>query len=374
MMLFMSIAIALSLLYFFIQIFYLYNWLKTPVIVVPGHYIPSAGISVVVVAHNEENTIHSCIRDIVAQNYPVSLFEVIVVNDRSTDSTGDIVQKTGSNQVRLFNLTDHPEFIHAPAFKKSGISLAVQHARHEWIVVTDADCTYRRDWLRTISYAKESGDSVFIAAPIQLNSKNSFLEKMQQMENLAFMVITAAGIRSGLHVIANGANMAFSKRAFMEIKGFEGNYHYASGDDMFLIEKMKKHFPDQIIFLKSASAVVTTSPKSNWKSLITQRIRWAGKNKGLQNPVINIIWGFVGLYSIALVASLILPFISNTSLMPFIILFITKWILDFIIVQNAAFSFNHRPFEGNTIVLQFLYTFYVLRLGWNLLLGRKGDW
>lgn len=373
-MVFLSIAIALSFLYLSLQSFHLYHWLKTLSIFPSKDYTPSAALSIVVVAHNEAQTIEKCIRGILNQNYPGHLFEIIVINDRSTDSTADIVQKINAPQVRLFNLTDHPEFIHSPAFKKSGIELAVHHARNDWIVVTDADCLYRREWLRIIAYAKETSDSLFITSPVQLEGKESFFEKMQQMETLAFMVITAAGIRSGLHAMANGANMSFSKSAFLEINGFERNYQYASGDDMFLIEKMKKRFPGKISFLKSPFAIVSTYPKKNWSALIKQRIRWAGKNKGLQNPVINITWGFVGLYHFAIVASLILPFFSNVSLVPFIILFISKWISDFIIVQNASFYFNNRPFQGNSIVLQFMYTFYVLRLGWNLLLGKKGDW
>lgn len=370
----MSVAIVLAFIYVSLQIFYLYNWLKTSSTLVPKNYAPTTGLSVVVVAHNAGNTIEKCIQDILNQNYPPTLFEIIVVNDRSTDSTQDIIQKINQGQVRLINLADHPEFMHSPAFKKSGIELGVQHSLNDWIVVTDADCTYRRDWLRTIAYVKKSGDAVLITAPIQLEGMENFFAKMQQMETLAFMVITAAGIRSGLHTIANGANMSFSKIAFLQINGFEGNYHYASGDDMFLIEKMKKHFPGRIGFLKSPTAVVSTPAKKNWKSLIQQRLRWASKNKGLQSPVINMIWGFVGLYHIALVISLILPFITDISLMPFIILFVPKWILDFIIIQNASFFFNHKPFQGNTIVLQFLYTLYVLRLGWNMMLGRKGDW
>jgi len=326
------------------------------------------------VAHNEEKTIEKCLRGILAQRYPASLFEIIVVDDRSTDATVSIIQKINSSQIKLFELTDYPGSIHQKAFKKSGIELGVNNAGNDWIIVTDADCTHHPDWLKTIAYAKELSKADFITGPIEKKGAENFLDKMQEMENLAFMVLTAAGIRSGLHDIANGANMSFSKKIYLEIKGFEGNYEYASGDDMFLIEKMRKHENARIGFLKSPTAMVRTSTKKSWNALIQQRLRWARKNRGLKNPLISTIWGFVGLYHLAMIASLILPLVSAVSLLPFIILFITKWIIDFMIIQNASFFFHRRPFQGNTILLQFLYTFYVLRMGWSLLTGKKGDW
>lgn len=373
-MLLILIAGGLALLYLILQLFYLYHWSKIAPVIVPKEFTPSTLLSVIVVAHNEEKTIEKCLRGILAQRFPASLFEIIVVDDRSTDATVSIIHKINSPQIRLLKLTDHPLAIQQEAFKKSAIQLAVNHAGHDWVIVTDADCTHHPDWLKTTAYAKELTNAVFITGPIEKKGGENFLDKMQEMENLAFMVLTAAGIRSGLHDIANGANMSFSKKIFLEIKGFEGNYKYASGDDMFLIEKMRKHDNGIISFLKSPTAMVRTSTKKSWDSLTKQRLRWSGKNQGLKNPLISTIWGFVGLYHIAMIASLLLPLVSAVSILPFIILFITKWIIDFIIIQNASFFFYRRPFQGNTILLQFLYTFYVFRMGWNLLLGRKGDW
>ncbi len=368
------IAGGLAFLYLILQLFYLYHWLKIEPVIVPKEFIPSTAVSIIVVAHNEEKTIEKCLRGILSQRFPGSLFEIIVIDDRSNDKTESIIQNINSPQIRLLKLAEHPLFIHQKAFKKSAIELAVNHAYHDWIIVTDADCTHHPDWLKTIAYAKELTEPAFLTGPIEKKGRENFLGKMQEMENLAFMVVTAAGIRSGLHDIANGANMSFSKKAFLEINGFEGNYEYASGDDMFLIEKIRKYDNARVSFLKSPTAMVRTSTKTSWKSLIQQRLRWAGKNKGLNNPLINLIWGFVGLYHVTMVSSLILPLVTTVSLLPFIILFITKWIIDFILIQNASFFFHRRPFQGNTILLQFLYTFYVFRIGWNLLLGRKGDW
>ncbi len=369
-----TIAFGLAFLYLCLQCYYVYHWLKIPIITVSSDYSPSTKISVIIVTHNEEENIEACIRGILNQDYPPSLFEVIVVNDRSSDGTEAIIRQFDSSQLTLLNLSEHLEWIHPPAFKKSGIELGVHHAKNEWIVVTDADCAHPAEWLRTVVYTQQLLVPVFLTAPIQIRDEKSLLGKMQEMENLTLMLITSAGIRSGLHDIANGANMSFSKNAFLEVGGYKDNYQFASGDDMFLIEKMRLHFPCQIAFIKSNSAAVISSAKKDWNSLISQRIRWAGKNKGLHSPVINVIWGFVGLYHIMLLISFLLSFFLVITWWPFLILIIIKWIADFVLVRQSARFFKNESILFYFIPLQLMYMIYILILGWNMVAGKKSDW
>jgi len=370
---FIIIAILFAATYLFLQLFYLLHWLKTKSIVVPDSFIPSTTFSVVVIANNEENTIEECIQRILHQHYPIELFEVIVIDDRSTDGTVEKIKALPSPNLQFYHLHDFPELIHAPAFKKSAIELAVSRAKYDWIITTDADCNVYPDWLLTIAYAQSVTGSVFLAAPIRYASYNSLLEKMQGIEMMTFMMITAAGIRSRLHDMANGANMAFSKQAFIDVDGYNGNYNYASGDDMFLIEKMRAKFPDKISFVKSQSAVVETEAHQDWSSLLKQRVRWAGKNKGLKNPVINMIWLFIGFYHVMIFAMFGLALLHYISWLPFTILLSFKWIADAVMIYHAS-SFFKRSWLRDFVPLQVLYSVYILRLGWNLMLGKKGDW
>jgi poly-beta-1,6-N-acetyl-D-glucosamine synthase len=360
--------------YLILQLYYLWYWLKTPEIVVPAEFIPSLKITVVVVAHNEETSIESCTKGIVNQHYPEELFEIIIIVDRSSDGTVERIKKIQSPLVRIFQLTDYPEFIHPPAYKKSAIELAISMAQHDWIVVTDADCIPPSEWLRNIAYTQSITDAVFLAAPISYSPGHTMLEKMQEMEMSVLMVITAAGIRSGLHDMANGANMSFSKLAFNDVKGYEGNYQYASGDDMFLIEKMRFAFPDRIVFVKSENAIVETLPKKDWSSLIKQRLRWAGKNKGLRSQFIRMIWAFVGLYHLMIFLAIVLALLQLTSWWTLFILLLFKWIGDFAIVNQATRFFKKRQLLYYFIPLQIMYSFYILTLGNFIVIGEKGDW
>ncbi len=373
-MVFIWISSLMASAYLFLQLYYLLYWLKTPEIIVPTEFIPSLKITVVVVAHNEEECIESCIEGILKQDYPVELFEIIVIDDRSSDGTVERIEKLQSPLVRNYHLTDYPEFIHPPAYKKSAIELAVKMAQHDWIVVTDADCIHPAEWLRNIAFAQSTSDAVFLAAPINYASGNTLPEKMQEMEMSVLMLITAAGIRSGLHDMANGANMSFSKQAFNDVKGYEGNYEYASGDDMFLIEKMRSAFPYRIAFVKSKEAIVETYPYKDWTSLIKQRIRWAGKNKGLRSPVIRMIWVFVGLYHFMIFLSIFMAIFHLSSWWPLFILLLLKWIGDFAILIQATRFFKKRQILYYFIPLQMMYGFYIVRLSLAMLVKKKSDW
>ncbi len=371
---FIIITALLASAYLLLQLFYLFYWWRTNEIIVPDDFIPGTAFSVVVVARNEEKSIEQCIRAILQQKYPEHLFEVIVVNDRSTDRTVEIVKKIQSPNLMLLNQQDYPEIIHATAYKKSAIDLAVQHAQYDWIVVTDADCLPSPEWLRTISYAQSVTGSLFLASSVTFINTNSFLEKMQTMEMMVLMLITAAGIKSGLHDMANGANMVFSKKAFQDVNGYEGNYQYASGDDMFLIEKMRAAFPKRISFVKSINAVVSTTSKQDWKSLLKQRIRWAGKNKGLHSPVITMTWLFIGMYHLMILLTFGFALFQLSSWWPFLVILSVKWMADLMIMHQATKFFKMKSILVDFIPLQVMYSVYILRLGWNLMLGRKGDW
>lgn len=105
----------------------------------------------------------------------------------------------------------------------------------------------------------------------------------------------------------------------LQVNGYEGNEQYASGDDMFLIEKMSMAFPGKIAFAKSLQATVYTGGKKNWSSFFKQRLRWAGKNKGLQQKAISRIWAFVGAYHIALLVFFVTALFHRTSSWPFLL-------------------------------------------------------
>ena len=373
-MIFVAIALGFSLLYFLLQLRFLYYWNKTPVLSVPTDYFSALGVTIIIVAHNEEKSIGRCLKGILAQKYPPPLMDIVVIDDHSTDATLDEINKFGNPLIRVFSLKDFPAYIQGKAFKKSGITLAVDKAKFETIVVTDADCYVAEDWLSAVAYSFQQQKTVFQTAPVLHRESHSLLLKMQEMEQLILMLITGSGITSRQHALANGANMAFQKRAFFDVHGFDGNFEYASGDDMFLAEKMSIAFPDQLSFVKSLQASVFTEGKKNWSSLFRQRLRWAGKNKGLKNKSIQHLWLFIGAYHVAMILALLGALFQILPALPFIILLSVKWAGDYLLLATSAGFFRKTSLLKYFVPLQVMYGYYVICLGVMMLMGKKGDW
>jgi cellulose synthase/poly-beta-1,6-N-acetylglucosamine synthase-like glycosyltransferase len=106
------------------------------------------------------------------------------------------------------------------------------------IVTTDADCIASPAWLRTIVAFYETFDPVLIAAPVTFFSKGTFFDIFQSLDFMALQGITGATIHKKFHAMCNGANLAYTKKAFDEVGGFTGIDNIASGDDMLLMHKI----------------------------------------------------------------------------------------------------------------------------------------
>ncbi|MCF8339259.1 MAG: glycosyltransferase, partial [Bacteroidales bacterium] len=161
---------------------------------------------------------------------------------------------------------------------------AINHSTADLIITTDADCRVGKNWISAIVQHYESTEAKMISGPVRLTSLTNFFSKLQALEFLSLVGSGAGSVAKGKPLMANGANLAFSKKAFEKVGGYQGNEMQASGDDVFLMLKMNEFFKENSVsFLKDEKAIVDTSPKSNWKEFISQRIRWASKAKAYKN-------------------------------------------------------------------------------------------
>ena len=169
------------------------------------------------------------------------------------------------------------------------------------------------------------------------------------------MAITANGIFRKSYFLANGANISFKKAAFNAVNGYEGNEHLASGDDVFLINKIATSAIGKIGFIKSSDGVVTTKSESSWSSLIQQRKRWATKSLKMGDNQISKIQAFIFMYCM-----IILLFI-------FVGLFYSGWILTaglaaLLIKMATDYYFLNslcRFFGKNRVMTSFLPCFFL---------------
>ena len=252
--------------------------------------------TVIIPARNEAANIKACVDSIVAQQYPKDFFEIIVIDDFSQDDTAFIVKALHADnpQVQLLSLADYFKEGEISSFKKKAIEKAVLHAKGDWIVTTDADCIVPIHWLSLYNQYIQKEKPVFIAAPVMFMKESGILNTFQVLDFLALQGITAAAVGAGKHSMSNGANLAFEKSAFIAVGGYQGVDQIASGDDMFLMHKMKKTLSNRIGYLFHPDAIVLTKAMHQWKDFFMQRIRWSSKARYYDDN--SIFWVLLLVY------------------------------------------------------------------------------
>lgn len=294
----------LTLLYLGIILFLKIGWGRIPYFK-KTNSTPKTFVSILIAARNEEGKIEKTIGDILAQNYPAEFFELIVVDDHSTDRTSEIVASFSTYGVKLIKLNESEKL---NSYKKKAITEAINLARGELIITTDADCRMSKSWLETIVTFYESGPYNMISSPVvYFDEKNSF-EEIQTLEFLFLIGLGAAGIGNSMPATCNGANLAYRKDVFIKLHGFKGIDDLASGDDELFLHKVALAFPGTIGFCKSREAIVYTHPKNNLKEFIQQRKRWASKSTRYKNKSVVFLGLAVWFFNLLFLLNFVLGF------------------------------------------------------------------
>jgi cellulose synthase/poly-beta-1,6-N-acetylglucosamine synthase-like glycosyltransferase len=321
---------------------------------------PITLISVVIAARNEQENIGPCLDAIAAQTYPSGLFEIIVVDDASTDNTAALVEQSkhrySTLSIHIIRLGDT---VPNPSPKKRALSEGISQSRGKLIVTTDADCTMGPGWLHSIASCYENQASKMIVSPVSLSPNNNFFEKMQALEFIGFSGTGGASLYYNKPLMCNGANLAFEKEAFNEAGGYSGNEHLASGDDMFLMLKTDTRYPGSVVFNKCPQAIVNTAPCKTLASFFAQRKRWASKSLYYMRSYIYGIGLLVYLLNLSIVTSIAFSIFYNRFAALFLVLFLTKVLLDLILLIPVSRFYKNSHLLLLILPAQLAHAFYV---------------
>ena len=229
-------------------------------------------VSVVVAARDEAEHIASCLRTLLAQDYPQDRYEIIVVDDGSTDGTGHIVREFSGEtaSVRLLRTE-------GSGSKKAALSLGIAEARGEVILTTDADCQVAPGWIRGMVLHFDDGVGMVIGFS-QIGSPSEIKGWRQGYEAVDFTCLMACiwGSASWGHpMAASGQNLAFLREAFFAVDGYKKIMHRASGDDVLLMQAMRRSGRWSIVFASQPETFVRHPVAASWGGLFGQRSRWA---------------------------------------------------------------------------------------------------
>ncbi|MCB0769002.1 MAG: glycosyltransferase [Flavobacteriales bacterium] len=243
-------------------------------------------VSHVVASRNAEATLVPLLQDLHAQDWPKELIEVIVVDDASSDGTGDIVRSMQRTWPQLHLCRNVGEG------KKAAITTGVNVASGEFVVLTDADARCGRKRTTLIMEHMEAEGSDLLILPVHTMAGVGALGRLQEEEQAGLLGMAAGEALLGRPMLANGANMAFRKSAFGAVGEFKGD-KLASGDDVFLVQRMREA-GRRIGCLMDPRVTVVVQAERTCKGFLAQRLRWAGKMRSVRGlgPWVGL-WGVI---------------------------------------------------------------------------------
>lgn len=344
-----------AFLYVMIIMRFTFGWVSLNRVKQDSQSLPATSFSVIIAARNEAISITKCLDTLLQQDYPISLFEVIVVDDHSTDETFPLVTDF---------IIAHPGFpirlLRAEGDgKKSAIAQAVKQASGQLIVTTDADCKVSPQWLKAYADCYEQTGSRCISGPVRMEGSGLFAH-LQELEFVSLIASGAGSIGAGMPVMCNGANFCYAKQAFLDVNGFQGNERFASGDDIFLMHKISNRFgAAAITFLKDRRAIVVTAVQPDVASFFRQRMRWASKSPGYRDGGIILTAISVFLTHVGLVVGL--GYGAMTGIwQPFFLIFVSKLLIDFPLLLVSTHFMRQKKLLLYFLPVQMLLPFYIL--------------
>lgn len=316
----------------------------------PGH-IADIRLSVVIACKNEEKNLPLLLGDLSLQDYPPELYEVIIVDDSSTDSTFEVA--TVYSKIKGLKVIPNDG-----KGKKSAIRTGIEAAANEFIVTTDADCRAGRGWIRTtaVFYSEKKPD--MIIGPVRLISLKGFFSRFQELEFLGLQGITAGTAAAGDPVLCNGANLSFTKQAYY--KHFENlRDEIASGDDIFFLQSLKKSPNAKIMWLSANEALITTSPMESPGSFLCQRARWISKVRAYKDLTANMLAISTFIIILGMMFPLAAGIFKPSLLFYYLFLFLIKSVPDLLVLWETTRRYGKGSLLKWYIPSQVVYPFYM---------------
>jgi glycosyltransferase involved in cell wall biosynthesis len=337
---------------------YLYGWNKTARADFSTGTVGDGKASIVLPVRNEAMQIGYLLDDLLNQCYPEDQYEIIIVNDHSTDDTSGIVNSytTRFDNLRLIEL-EAGEY-----GKKTAIKKGVSRTRHGVIISTDGDCRAPSEWLGLIMAAFEEPGIRMVAGPVMLDPDNGWFRAMQSLEFFSLVGISAGAAGLGSPIMCNAANMAYLKEDFNQYLE-SGEPLTASGDDMFLMLWLKKMNPGCIRYLISPGTVIRTLPSNNLYTLMMQRFRWVSKSRFYRDLHLSSTALLVFLTNACMLLLAVLCFVSARWITLFVILLAFKSSIDLLFMDRVLKYYGKRKGLLLVLPLELIYFTYVSIVG-----------
>ena len=328
-----------------------------------GHNSDIHFVSIVVAARDEEKHIGNCLAALSAQQYPKQKYEIVVVDDRSTDRTSEIVDKwvQQTDKVRLLHVGPEPSPL---VGKKRALDLGIRHSRGEIILTTDADCSPKSTWLRGMvayfepkvglvtgyTYTEERGEKV------------SFPQKLRSLERIAVAAVAAGSIGLGRGLTCTGQNLAYRRQAYLEVGGFSKIGHLRSGDDDLFVQLIDRYTKWEKRYSFSKETHVRSIAPERIEQYVQQEKRRTSKVFLYSPWLITCLISTYGFYVLLLVTLGLSFFFWNQMYIAWIV-FGIKTTMELSLLLRISSLLNRKDLLAFFPVAMFLHIPYLIIFG-----------
>lgn len=311
--------------------------------------VKAEGVSVIVAFRNEEKNLQHLINSFNAQVLPYELWEVIFVDDNSTDGSFELINSTSKNfNFKLIKLSNVKG-------KKSAIIEGVKNSNFDLIAITDADCTVSTIWLSDLM---EHSDYALIQRPVIVETHHSLVNMFEALDYASLMATSVGSFGLGRPVIAASANLAFRKD-LIDVNSESLRADISSGDDIFLLHSAKRKKGNRLSFDLSRKGFVSTRFDGGIAGFIRRRKRWASKASGYKDFDTISVALIVLLFNLWIVSLSVLLLLGYSSIYNLLIAWLVKTAVDFPLLFVFLKRTNQLKLMLVFLPLQLIYPFYI---------------
>lgn len=364
-MYFIAILSALSAIAYALLILKLLRaWEELPAFSSSGNKAVKLSCSLLIPARNEEKNLPHCLKSLLKQKSIPQKIEYILIDDFSTDRTSNIADSFQKQGLQLIEMAKIQPNFKGPAYKKQAILQGIKSSTGDYLITTDADCSFKEQWIHNMLTQVREGQLEALTGPVLIRQPSNFWEHFQALDFLSLMGVTAAGYQTGKMQLANGANFCFSRQAFCQVNGYQDINDIASGDDVLLMQKISTQYPGKTAFAKNPEAAVFTTAEPDLFAFWQQRLRWATKTTSHLQSSTQHLWAFVWLNHFSLLlgsASLFSASVGPASI--FLLALSINALVDYLFLRSLAHFFGQTHSLRYFVPAFFMHRLYVLLIG-----------
>ncbi|HZW40640.1 MAG TPA: glycosyltransferase [Ignavibacteriaceae bacterium] len=307
-------------------------------------------ISIIIALRNEAENVDKLFTSLRTINFSNSQYEIIFIDDSSSDDTYNKLKENINEGDNYFVFKAESKKYSG---KKGALTLGVEKANFDYIMMTDADCIVSSEWLKKYSEKFDKGFD-FIFAPSPFIAENNLVNKISCFENLRSSILTFSFFKMGFPYNAFGRNLGFSKKLFEKTKGYENTLETLSGDDDLLLrEAVKRKL--KIGIIEESDAFVYSYTKGKFKEYLKQKSRHLKTSHHYTVTIKNLlgIWHLINL--IMLFSLFLVPIIPRIIVLPSM-----KILFDILIVKSFQKKYSYNFKIQQIFCLQIIYECFLI--------------